>query len=137
MTLQANFVLRNQFLIATGLPDNNAVDERYGNSVCVGRALYGEQKFVLSKAVVVFDIDARDELMRHCIAEEMVQVMGIPNDACHYRPSLFCEDDIVDEMQPADRVILRTLYDARLKPGMTREEAMPIARVIIRELWPE
>lgn len=113
----------------------SAVSAAYGNSVCIGRAIYGEQKNVLVKAVVVFDIDARDELMRHCIAEEMVQVMGIPNDACKYRPSLFCEDDLVDEMQPADRVLLRTLYDPRLKPGMTREEAMPIAREIIRELW--
>lgn len=136
-TFQANFVARVQFPLATGLPDMAAVMSAYGDSVCIGRALYDEHRFVLSRAVVVFDIDSRDELMRHCIAEEMVQVMGIPNDACNYRPSLFCEDDIVDEMQPADRIILRTLYDPRLKPGMTRAEAMPIAREIIRELWRE
>lgn len=79
---------------------------------------------------------SRDQLS-HCILEEIAQAAGLANDACHYRPSLFCEGELVTAMTPADRVLLRTLYDPRLRPGMTRAEAMPIAREIIRELWRE
>ena len=39
-------------------------------------------------------------------------------------------------VEPAwhDRVILKTLYDKRLKPGMDANEANPIVRQIIAEL---
>ena len=58
----------------------------------------------------------------------------MPNDACHYRPSLFCEYDRVAAMTPADQILLRTLYDRRLTPGMARDDARPIFRQIIAEL---
>jgi len=87
-------------------------------------------------AGLLYDADIPDRLRRDCLLEELVQAMGLPNDACHYRPSLFCEDDLVDVLDGADAVLLQTLYDPRLRPGMSRQAAMPIARTIIRELWP-
>jgi hypothetical protein len=52
-----------------------------------------------------------------------------------YRPSLFCEQDIVDRMTPADRILLATLYDERIAVGMTRVDAMPVVRQVISELY--
>ena len=34
-------------------------------------------------------------------------------------------------------IMLRTLYDRRIKPGMPEDQAMPIVRVIIAELLAE
>ena len=33
-----------------------------------------------------------------------------------------------------DKILVRTLYDRRIKPGMTREQTTPLARIIIEEL---
>lgn len=125
---------RDQF--ATVLGTNDASLRRhFGDSVCVGVYQFNGTPDVIDTAVVVIDIERRDELVRHCIAEEMVQVLGLPNDACHYRPSLFCEADMEPAMTAADEVLLRTLYNPRLEPGMSKAEAMPIVREIIAELW--
>ena len=36
-----------------------------------------------------------------------------------------------------DVIMLRTLYDRRIKPGMHEDQALPIVRVIIAELLEE
>lgn len=80
--------------------------------------------------------EADDTLLRSCIVVETTQAMGILRDAAAVRPSVAEEGYLViDTLPKADEIILRTLYDPRLKPGMTKAEAMPIARQIIGELW--
>lgn len=71
----------------------------------------------------------------HCTLEELAQLIGPANDACHYRPSIFCDADFPEKYTEADKIILRATFDRRLRVGMTREEGMPIARQIIRELY--
>lgn len=82
---------------------------------------------------VVVSIAADRE--RHCLLEELAQAIGPRNDACKYRPSIFCNEAPMENYAPADRIILRATFDRRLRSGMTEAEAMPIARVIIRELY--
>ena len=79
----------------------------------------------------------RGQLMRHCMLEELVQAFGPVNDACHFRPSLFCDGPGTHGtgLTEGDQIIMKTLYDPRLKPGMTREQAVPVARKIIAELY--
>jgi len=72
---------------------------------------------------------------RHCLLEELAQAIGPSNDACKYRPSIFCDETPILDYAPADRIILRATFDRRLRSGMTEAEAMPIVRVIIRELY--
>ena len=114
--------------------DQAEYDRFVGTSACLGIAATSPSApgdLAVGAVMIGTDIDAN--LQRHCILEELVQITGLANDSCDYRPSLFCEDDHVMEMTPADRVLLRTLYDVRLTPGMTRLEAMPIAAAIIAE----
>lgn len=73
----------------------------------------------------------------HCVYEELAQTIGPTDDACEYRPSIFCDLDFPVTYNEADKIILRTTFDPRLRNGMTREEGMPIARQIIRELYEE
>lgn len=77
---------------------------------------------------------ARDRQER-CLWAELAQMIGPTNDACHYRPSLFCDGERNTQMTWADRLIMQTTFDPRLQRGMSPAEAMPIARQILRELY--
>ena len=70
----------------------------------------------------------------HCTAEELFQSFGISADSCFVRDSLACEDSQLTEPSATDIVLLRTLYDPRIRAGMTKDEAMPIARRVIAEM---
>lgn len=77
-------------------------------------------------------------MRKMCIFEEIFQSFGLPADHWTYRPSLMCEADRhIIEPTEIDRLLLKALYDPRLKAGMSEEEAMPIAAEILRELWPD
>ena len=118
--------------IPAGFPD---ADEIARTSACF--ALYLQQSAgTIDRVVIVIGADISEARRRHCIQEEIVQSFGLVADACRYRPSLFCEADRhLTGMTPTDRLLLKTLYDPRLKAGMTETEAMPIVRTVLRELW--
>lgn len=75
------------------------------------------------------------DLMRlSCIHEELAQGLGLPNDSPQVRPSIFNDDDEFALLTTHDEMLLRMLYDPRLSPGMTAEQARPVARIIANEL---
>jgi len=104
-------------------------------SACIGTLFGPRDTGGLDGAVVIVGTDIAARRQRHCLLEELYQSLGPAADTCIVRPSVICEADNVFELQPIDRLVLRTLYDPRLKPGMSKAEAMPIAGEIIRELW--
>lgn len=103
------------------------------DQACMGFAFGEIAAGKIHYGVILIGTDIPEDQRRHCILEEVYQMMGLPADACHYRPSVICEQDRVFELTEADKILLHTLYDPRLKPGMTKAEAMPIARQIIAE----
>jgi len=60
--------------------------------------------------------------------------MGLPNDTNIIEASIFNEKSERKTISLADKFLLRTLYDKRLKTNMTESQAMPIAKNILREL---
>ena len=64
------------------------------------------------------------------------QTLGPGADSDDARPSIFNDDAEFALMTRHDEDLLRILYDPRLKVGMTRDEAMPLVRQIVEELWP-
>ena len=86
------------------------------------------------KAVAVIRAEHPDLLRLSCIHEEMAQGMGLSNDSPEARPSVFNDDEEFALLTPHDEALLRILYDPRLRPGMTAEEAMPIVRAIAEEI---
>lgn len=68
-----------------------------------------------------------------CIHEEMAQAMGLPNDSPEARPSLFNDGLEFAFLTEHDEILLRMLYDPRLKPGMSAEEARPLLPQIARD----
>jgi hypothetical protein len=72
-----------------------------------------------------------------CVHEEMAQAMGLPNDSPDARPSLFNDSLEFALLTEHDEILLRMLYDPRLEPGMTPEEARPLLPDIARDAMAE
>jgi len=80
-----------------------------------------------------------DITFAQCMIEEMSQLLGLQNDSDIVENSLWRNalEDKAKRLTYHDAIILRTLYDFRIKPGMPRAQALPIARRIIGELLAE
>lgn len=71
------------------------------------------------------------------IAQELTQVLGLPNDIDGPDGTVFSSRSARETLSATDEQMVRILYDPRLRPGMTRAEAMPIVREIDAELEAE
>lgn len=87
-----------------------------------------------TQAVALIRAEHPDLVRLSCIHEEIAQGLGLANDSPYARPSIFNDDDEFALLTSHDEMLLRMLYDPRLKPGMTPERAQPVARIIAREL---
>lgn len=85
-------------------------------------------------AVITINQAFGEELILGCIAQEITQVLGLPNDIDDPDGTVFSSRSTRTTLSESDRNIVRILYDPRLRPGMTRAEAMPIVRRIAAEL---
>lgn len=85
-------------------------------------------------AVAVIRSEHPSLLRRSCVHEEVAQGLGLPNDSSRARPSIFNDNEEFALLTPHDEALLRILYDPRLTPGLTPDEARPIVRRITEEL---
>lgn len=85
-------------------------------------------------AVAVIRAEHPDLLRLSCLQEEIAQGLGLANDSPRARPSIFNDDEEFALLTTHDELLLRMLYDPRLRPGMTSAEAGPIAEEIADEL---
>jgi len=74
-----------------------------------------------------------------CAIEELSQMFGILAESELVKYSKWRDKpaDKAKSLTVHDGIILRTLYDNRIKPGMHKDQAMPIVRMIIKELLEE
>ncbi|KNG94126.1 DUF2927 domain-containing protein [Pseudaestuariivita atlantica] len=79
-----------------------------------------------AQAIALIRAEHPSLLRRSCIHEEIAQGLGLANDSPRARPSIFNDDDEFALLTTHDEELLRLLYDPRLRPGMTLEEARPI-----------
>ena len=89
---------------------------------------------VYSNAVALIRAELPPLLQTSCIHEELAQGMGLANDSPAARPSVFNDDEEFALLTRHDELLLRILYDPRLRPGMSAAEAEPIVRQIATEL---
>ncbi|MEQ8356467.1 MAG: DUF2927 domain-containing protein [Kiloniellaceae bacterium] len=69
-----------------------------------------------------------------CLVQETTQVLGLMHDLEPEADSVFSDSGRQVDLTGRDRILLRLLYDARLKPGMGWAEAEPLARTALREI---
>lgn len=87
-----------------------------------------------SHAVAVIRAEHPTLLRQSCIHEELAQGLGLANDSPRARPSIFNDDEEFGFLTLHDELLLRMLYDPRLKLGMMADEARPIVTQIASEL---
>ncbi len=93
-----------------------------------------EESHSIDAALVVIGSETRGLMRESCLHEEIVQVLGLANDHPQVRPSIFNDDEEFALLTEHDENLLRILFDPRLEPGMTAEEAIPIVRQIAAEI---
>lgn len=79
------------------------------------------------RAFAVIRAEHPDLLRLSCLHEEIAQGLGLANDSPRARPSIFNDNDEFALLTPQDELMLRMLYDRRMIPGMTAEQARPVA----------
>lgn len=77
-------------------------------------------------AIAFIRTEHPDLQRRSCVHEEVAQGLGLPNDSPTARPSIFNDDEEFALLTTHDEMLLRMLYNPRLSPGMTPDEARPI-----------
>ncbi|WP_417257842.1 DUF2927 domain-containing protein [Celeribacter sp.] len=88
-------------------------------------------------AVAVIRGEHPDLMRKSCFHEEIAQGLGLANDSPRARPSIFNDDEEFALLTRHDELLLRILYDDRLKAGMPPDTARVIATQIARELMGE
>ncbi|PZX17774.1 Protein of unknown function (DUF2927) [Palleronia aestuarii] len=104
------------------------------SSYCVVFALDPSDSGRYTRAISIIRAEHPDLLRLSCIHEEIAQGLGLPNDTPTARPSIFNDDEEFALLTRHDELLLKMLYDPRLRPGMRPDEAAPIARRIAEEL---
>ncbi len=85
-------------------------------------------------ATIVVNNQLSERAMDACVLEEMTQILGLPNDSDLIKPSVFNNKSQPTALNRTDQILIRTLYDKRLRPGMERGRAMGEAAKVIVEL---
>jgi len=97
------------------------------NNFCVAYAFSDPKNdSAYSSAIILIKAEHQPLMRRSCIHEEMAQAMGLANDSPKARPSIFNDDEEFALLTHHDEVLLKMLYDTRLRIGMTPAEARPI-----------
>ncbi|MBD3803931.1 MAG: DUF2927 domain-containing protein [Thioclava sp.] len=104
------------------------------STYCVVFAFSEGNSPVYTQAVAVIRGEHPPSLRTSCIHEELAQGLGLANDYPRARPSIFNDDEEFSLLTRHDELLLRILYDPRLRPGITEAEARPIVTTIATEL---
>ena len=88
------------------------------------------------RALAVIRSELPPLMRKACFEEEIAQGLGLINDSPRARPSIFNDTEEFALLTRQDELMLRILYDPRLRPGMTLDVAQPIIETIAAELLP-
>jgi len=118
------------------------VEPNKNKDICSGiRRKYEDGTIKTAKIFISRSYSAQGNF-ETCVIEELSQLLGPGNDtdvveSSAWRPLVKWSKKAYERLTYHDAIILRTLYDFRIKPGMPRAQALPIARRIIGELLAE
>ncbi|MFN3936255.1 MAG: DUF2927 domain-containing protein [Gemmobacter sp.] len=104
------------------------------STFCMVIAISAGDSPVYTGALAVIRSELPDLLRLSCLHEEIAQGLGLANDDPRVRPSIFNDDEEFATLTRHDELLLRILYDRRLRPGMREPEARPIVRQIVAGL---
>lgn len=103
------------------------------DTFCVVFAYGSADTGTFSRALAIVRGEHPDLLRGSCLHEEIAQGLGLVNDSRTARPSIFNDDEEFAYLTGHDELLLSMLYDPRMRPGMTLQQARPIAYQIAAE----
>ncbi len=89
---------------------------------------------VITNALAIVRAEHSEKMRQMCFHEEIAQGLGLFNDSPQARPSIFNDDEEFGRLTTHDEMLLRMLYDPRMRPGMAAAEARTLAVTIANEL---
>jgi len=119
--------------------------EEISRTVCL--TYRADHNKALHFAIMLIGTDNEPAILRECIPHELAHVLGT-NHSNLIVPSIFSNQNYLLNLgagslfapivEPAwhDRIVLKTLYDKRLTPGMDADAAGPVVKRIVGELFP-
>ncbi|MFV2001953.1 MAG: DUF2927 domain-containing protein [Paracoccaceae bacterium] len=111
-----------------------AVVDMPRSTFCLVFALDQEDTGTYSQAVAIIRAEHPDLMRLSCFHEELAQGLGLSNDSPSARPSIFNDDEEFGLLTSQDELLLRMLYDPRMRPGIGAAEARGLAEIIAAEL---
>ncbi len=93
-------------------------------------------KTELSEATVFIPADAVPFEVRLCLMEEITQALGPGNDLFRLADSIFNDDNAHSAPTSFDMLILRTLYDDRMRLGIDEGTAFEVALNVLDDVNP-
>lgn len=117
---------------------DRAVIDAFANSprnvFCAAFAFPSAQdKAVYDFALILIKAEHSDLMRTSCVHEEMAQALGLTNDSPTARPSIFNDDEEFAYLTMHDEILLKMLYDKRLRAGMKASDILPILSTIARD----
>ncbi|MGR8940105.1 MAG: DUF2927 domain-containing protein [Gammaproteobacteria bacterium] len=106
----------------------------FRSSVCLGD-FFMTRDAAIKRAVVIIPVDRASEHAKlvDCIVEEITQILGLPNDSERVFPSVFNDKSVNSLLSGLDYLMLKMLYDSRIKAGMSIQQALPVLKTIAEE----
>ena len=106
------------------------------STFCMVLAISQGNSPIYTGALAVIRAELPTALRESCYHEELAQGLGLANDYARARPSIFNDDEEFATLTRMDALMLKMLYDRRLRPGMTEAVVRPLLGPIVAELLP-
>jgi hypothetical protein len=90
-----------------------------------------DQSYRIQHADVILPVDAGDFIFFDCAYEEMLQSLGPINDDPSVPWTMFNDDVQLGFFGVYDQYLLNILYDPRIRPGMTVEQAQAVLPAVL------
>lgn len=118
----------------TGAAAMRSVTEMPPETYCTVFSFTAGRSAVYTRALTLIRGELPERLRLACIHEELAQSLGLVNDWPRARPSIFNDTEEFALLTKQDEMMLKMLYDPRLRPGMTLAEARPAVEAMAAEL---
>ena len=105
----------------------------YPTADCYAEIRFDETSYSIESAKVLITAD-NSVMRRHCIHEELTQIMGLTNDSTLHEISIFNDNSRLTRLEREDRIMLVALYQPSIHPGMTETQAGPIIQQIMQRI---
>jgi hypothetical protein len=90
-----------------------------------------DTRYRILQAAVILPVDAGDFTFLDCAYEELLQALGPINDDASIPWTMFNDDVQMGFFDLYDQYLLNILYDARIRPGMTKQEVEAVLPEIL------